>query len=154
MRVKDINPRAPGTSWERRDRFRASRVNGIYSRPRTALSVTAVRRMSKGFRAEPDPRPAELVAERPVTRGDCVGGERPCPWVSCKHHLYLEVSAGGAIKINFPDLEPWQLQRTCALDIADENPITLEEVGEAMNLTRERIRQMEERAVRILREVS
>jgi hypothetical protein len=81
---------------------------------------------------------------RPETRADCVGGERPCPFVSCKHHLYLDVSARtGAIKLNFPDLEVWEMSETCALDIADRGGTTLEEVGAIMNLTRERIRQVE-----------
>ncbi len=82
--------------------------------------------------------------ERPVMREDCQGGERPCPFVSCKHHLYLDVSARtGAIKLNFPDLEVWEMNETCALDIADRGGATLEEVGAIMNLTRERIRQVE-----------
>ena len=82
--------------------------------------------------------------ERPVTRADCQGGERPCPFVSCKHHLYLDVSARtGAIKLNFPDLEVWEMTETCALDIADRGGATLEEVGAIMNLTRERFRQVE-----------
>jgi hypothetical protein len=82
--------------------------------------------------------------ERPQTRADCVGGARPCPFVSCKHHLYLDVSARtGAIKLNFPDLEVWEMSETCALDIADRGGTTLEEVGAIMNLTRERIRQVE-----------
>src|SRR5580693_9842182 len=82
--------------------------------------------------------------EHPSTRADCVGGERPCPFVSCKHHLYLDVSARtGAIKLNFPDLEVWEMSETCALDVADRGGTTLEEVGAIMNLTRERIRQVE-----------
>jgi len=82
--------------------------------------------------------------ERPKTRADCVGGERPCPFVSCKHHLYLDVSARtGAIKLNFPDLEVWEMTETCALDVADRGGTTLEDVGAIMNLTRERIRQVE-----------
>ncbi len=73
-----------------------------------------------------------------------MGGERPCPFVSCKHHLYLDVSARtGAIKLNFPDLEVWEMTETCALDVADRGGTTLEEVGAIMNLTRERIRQVE-----------
>lgn len=81
---------------------------------------------------------------RPKTRADCVNGERPCPFVSCKHHLYLDVSARtGAIKLNFPDLEVWEMNETCALDVADRGGTTLEEVGAIMNLTRERIRQVE-----------
>jgi hypothetical protein len=82
--------------------------------------------------------------ERPVTRAECTSGERPCPFVSCKHHLYLDVSARtGAIKLNFPDLEVWEMNETCALDVADRGGATLEEVGAIMNLTRERIRQVE-----------
>ncbi len=82
--------------------------------------------------------------EKPKTRAECIGGERPCPFVSCKHHLYLDVSARtGAIKLNFPDLEVWEMTETCALDVADRGGTTLEEVGAIMNLTRERIRQVE-----------
>jgi hypothetical protein len=83
-------------------------------------------------------------AERPAVREDCANSARPCPFVSCKHHLYLDVSAKtGAIKLNFPDLEVWEMSETCALDIADRGGTTLEEVGAIMNLTRERIRQVE-----------
>lgn len=81
---------------------------------------------------------------KPKTRAECLDGERPCPFVSCKHHLYLDVSARtGAIKLNFPDLEVWDMPETCALDVADRGCTTLEEVGAIMNLTRERIRQVE-----------
>ena len=81
---------------------------------------------------------------KPKTRAECIGSERPCPFVSCKHHLYLDVSARtGAIKLNFPDLEVWEMNETCALDVADRGGTTLEEVGAIMNLTRERIRQVE-----------
>lgn len=92
---------------------------------------------------------------RPKTRMECKGEARPCPWVACKHHLYLDVNPDtGSIKINFPDLEPWELGTTCALDVADRGGITLEEVGEIMNLTRERIRQVEVRGLVKLREAS
>ncbi len=85
---------------------------------------------------------------RPMTRGECENDIRPCPWVACKHHLYLDVNPEtGSIKINFPDLEPWEMSETCALDVADRSGITLEEVGEIMNLTRERIRQVEVRGL-------
>ncbi len=85
---------------------------------------------------------------RPTTREECRGEARPCPWVACKHHLYLDINPEtGSIKINFPDLEPWELQHTCALDVAERGGITLEEVGEIMNLTRERIRQVEVRGL-------
>ena len=85
---------------------------------------------------------------RPETRTECKSEQRPCPWVSCKHHLYLDVNPEtGSIKINFPDLEPWEMNESCALDVADRGGITLEDVGEIMNLTRERIRQVEVRGL-------
>lgn len=89
---------------------------------------------------------------RPMSRAECMVEQRPCPWVACKHHLYLDVNpTTGSIKINFPDLEPWELNETCALDVAARGGITLEEVGEIMNLTRERIRQVEVRGLHKLR---
>ena len=92
---------------------------------------------------------------RPQTRAECMVEKRPCPWVACKHHLYLDVNpVTGSIKINFPDLEPWELPETCALDVAARGGITLEEVGEIMNLTRERIRQVEVRGLHKLRVAS
>ncbi|MCC6217375.1 MAG: DNA-binding protein [Polyangiaceae bacterium] len=85
-----------------------------------------------------------LDSPRPRTRSECAEGPRPCPHVGCKHHLYLDVSPRtGAIKLNFPDLEPWELEQSCALDIADGGGATLEDVGAIMNLTRERVRQLE-----------
>ncbi len=92
---------------------------------------------------------------RPETRAQCQQSPRPCPWVACKHHLYLDVNPEtGSIKINFPDLEPWELRDTCSLDVADRAGITLEEVGEIMNLTRERIRQVEVRGLLKLKATS
>ena len=86
----------------------------------------------------------EVDHERPMLRAHCEGAERPCPFVSCKHHLYLDVNPEtGSIKLNFPDIEVWEMTETCALDVAERGGVTLEEVGEIMNLTRERIRQLE-----------
>jgi hypothetical protein len=68
--------------------------------------------------------------------------------VACKHHLFIDVSPRtGAIKLNFPDLEVWDMGESCALDVADRGGTTLEDVGAIMNLTRERIRQVEVKAL-------
>jgi len=90
----------------------------------------------------------ETDYDKPSTRAECLDGPRPCPYVSCQHHLFLDVSARtGAIKLNFPDLEVWEMNESCALDVADRGGTTLEDVGAIMNLTRERIRQVEVKAL-------
>lgn len=53
--------------------------------------------------------------------------------------------------MNFPDLEVWEMTETCALDVADRGGITLEDVGNILNLTRERIRQVEQSGVNKLK---
>jgi hypothetical protein len=74
--------------------------------------------------------------------------------VACKYHLYIDVHpVRGSIKINFPDVDVWEMTDTCALDIADRGGITLEEVGQIMNLTRERVRQLETQGLARLQDV-
>jgi len=83
--------------------------------------------------------------KRPVSRDDCNSIPRPCPFVGCRHNLYLDVNEEtGTIKFNFPWLEPHEMEESCALDVAGEGDHTLEVVGEFINVTRERVRQLEE----------
>ncbi len=107
----------------------------------------AKRDLDLGRLLHPPILPSEGLPARPRVRGDCATVPRPCPFLSCRHHLYLDVSERtGAIKLNFPDLEPDDLPsgRSCALDLADETGgATLEVVGEAINVTKERVRQIE-----------
>lgn len=91
----------------------------------------------------------------PKTRADCYNMPRPCLVVSCRHNLYLDVNTQtGSVKFNFPDKEIWELEETCSLDIAERGGVTLEDVGSIMNLTRERIRQLEIRGLRKLKAIS
>ena len=128
--------------------------------PRVRGRTISVKRLSKRDlelgKLEADELLAGITAQRPRTRAECLPGgpneARPCPWVSCKHHLALDVNPRtGAIKLNFPALEVWELPETCALDVADRGGITLEEVGEITNLTRERVRQVESRGLASLK---
>lgn len=99
----------------------------------------------------------DLDVERPRKRGDCDAVERPCPFVGCRHNLFLDVDEGnGSIKYNFPDREPDEVdpERSCALDIAALGGGTLEDIGELANVTRERIRQIEAKALTRLRKRS
>jgi len=89
---------------------------------------------------------------RPRARSECKDSMRPCPFVSCRFHLYLDVNpVTGTLKLNFPGMEVWQMPFTCALDVADMGGRTLEEVGQILNMTRERVRQLEASALKKLR---
>jgi len=90
--------------------------------------------------------------ERPRIRADCLMMLRPCPFVTCKYHLYLDVEKTGSIKFNYVDKEPWEIHPSCALDVADKGGLTLEEVGRLLNITRERIRQIESWCCELLSE--
>jgi hypothetical protein len=59
--------------------------------------------------------------KKPKTRGDCKGGFRPCPWVSCRHHLLLNVVGCQVLRPHGHD-DPSLLVETCALDVVDANP--------------------------------
>lgn len=113
-------------------------------RSRARARTISIRRLSKAELNRGKVLYPEEEYWRPQMRSECIDMERPCPLVSCKYHLYIDVHpVRGSIKINFPDVEVWEMTDTCALDIADRGGITLEEVGEIMNLTRERVRQLE-----------
>lgn len=92
-----------------------------------------------------------IGASRPRTRGECVDGPRPCAWASCKYHLLLDSlppnSAGDPGLAFSTDLEVWEMRDTCALDVADEADVTLERVGLALTITRERVRQLVDQTI-------
>jgi hypothetical protein len=140
----------------------------LAKKPEVATAATAITREQRRSRRKREIRARTISVKRmtkreleigrmlypetdyykPRTRVECIDGPRPCPYVSCQHHLFLDVSARtGAIKLNFPDLEVWEMNETCALDVADRGGTTLEDVGAIMNLTRERIRQVEVKAL-------
>src|SRR6266567_1250109 len=93
----------------------------------------------------------EVESARTRSRADCEQGFRPCPFVSCSHHLAVEVTKRGALVWNFPGRELEDLTASCALDVAEQGGATLEEVGRVLNLSRERVRQVEFRALKELR---
>jgi hypothetical protein len=111
-----------------------------------------------------------IESQRPRTRGECLNHQihpRPCPWVACKFHLGLNVRADGSLELPGGDvlkldatLEEAEafseaaanftisLKHTCALDVADRQDVTLQFIGAAVGVTKERIRQIESRALR------
>lgn len=97
-----------------------------------------------------DPYPEGV--DRPRTRGDCARVERPCPWVSCRHNLYLDVTGYGTLRIGFPGKEPWEMdpRGSCSLDVADRGEHSFGEIAEITGVSRERTRQLESKALRAL----
>ena len=125
-----------------RDKLRSRRKRAVRAR------TINVRRLSRREIEQGRLLHPAIAYDRPRRRSECKNGPRPCPFVACKHHLYIDVSpTSGAIKLNFPDLEVWEMRETCALDVAERDGVTLEDVGGLMNLTRERIRQVEVQAL-------
>lgn len=82
---------------------------------------------------------------RPATRADCANVQRPCPYVGCRYNLYLDTKVTEGMILNTPDLEPWQVEHSCALDLVEafDGPMSLEEVGRVIGVTRERVRQIQ-----------
>lgn len=123
-------------------------MEGRRSQRREVRAQNYSARLSQRERAHlPVLQPREVWAleeARPRSRADCIDGPRPCPFVGCKHNLYADVvGKRGLLKVNFPDLDPTEMGPSCALDVADEGDQTLEQVGALMNITRERVRQIE-----------
>src|SRR6476619_8074463 len=74
----DVDADAPVTREQRRSR----RKREVRARTISVKRMTK-RELELGRMLYPD---VEDI-ERPKTRADCAQGERPCPFVSCKHHL-------------------------------------------------------------------
>ena len=85
----------------------------------------------------------------PKTRGECEGGPRPCPYVGCEQNTYLDVTRYGALKINRPGLEPWEVpaETSCVLDVVESGGLRLVDIGELFGICREGARQLEEKAL-------
>lgn len=104
----------------------------------------------QAFRAEFEIEPYD----KPLTRGDCIDGPRPCPYVTCPHHLGYEITPNGGLFKRVADSELGVAHESCALDVADRGGATLEEVAGMMSITRERVRQIEEKALDKIRALS
>ena len=118
--------------------------------PKKTLAVRRITQLElKTGRAELQVLGADGPYWRPKTRADCAGVARPCPYVACKHNLFLDVAETESIILNFPHLQPDEMppDRSCSLDLAERGPMTLEEIAVVTNLTRERIRQVELKAL-------
>jgi hypothetical protein len=106
--------------------------------------------------------------DRPRTYGECIERAlgtptQPCWYLRCRHNLLIDVEpTTGAYKITWPHLADGAYgdeyrslpEHTCALRVAEQGGMTLDEIGSVINLTRERVRQIETKALYKLRALS
>lgn len=123
------------------------RVGAGVKGPRTVSRKQMRAEQARDVRLNGERPPTPAIEDRPKTRGECEGGPRPCPMVGCRHHTALEVQPTGSITTNHPDKQVEELTASCSLDVADAGPLTLEQTGAVLNLTRERVRQIETAAL-------
>lgn len=92
--------------------------------------------------------------DRPQRYQDCLPGginaARPCPWVSCRSHLYLYVSRKGGVKPSRPNTDLMDLPFTCLNDAlrAADGKMTNEAVAEAEGITHQRVSQIVKKALK------
>jgi len=87
------------------------------------------------------------------TDDEVIWHSRPCVFVGCRPNLYLDVTENGSIKMTRPELEPQEMRasRSCVLDVASGGPLRLDDTGHALDVSRERVRQLEVVALANLR---
>lgn len=86
------------------------------------------------------------MSKLPILCGDRGTAPRPCPLIECRYNLYAVKDPRGRKSSVERDVT-----ETCALDVAELGEHTLKEVGAIVGLTRERVRQIEVRAMVKLR---
>lgn len=139
-----FNPRRYHVACKRKRRDQERKINRVEQKRARTLIGSRITKRDLLIGAALYPEPAEPM---PTSRADCTDGPRPCPMVRCKFNLFLDVSAANGIKINFPGREVEDMVHSCALDIADRGGATHDEIGEALNIVRERVRQIEAQAM-------
>ena len=88
-------------------------------------------------------------------QGGCAEGVRPCPFVSCRHNLFLDVDAGGNVVLNFPegvgpeDVPP---EESCSIDVAMRGGKEVGEIARLLTTTEEEVEEAIERGAPKMRD--
>lgn len=115
------------------------------ARPKSYFAKKGLSKVEQAFgKAIVDDEPGRM----PLSRQECIGKDEPCPFVRCRHHLAIDVNDIGSAKVNFPGWSIVEMTETCSLNVAMRGPATTERVAALMNLSTERIRQIEREAWR------
>lgn len=106
----------------------------------------AIKRFPRPIIRKPYPIVRDPYPCKPKNRIECICGERPCVFVSCRYNLYLDVMRK-RVKQYFDD--PVCMEESCVLDLADKfGGMKLEQIATYMGLSRERVRQIIDNALR------
>lgn len=107
-----------------------------------AVTRRVVRRraLKAAVRRDRDPGQELDVGRSP---GDCPrlhGDAGPCPYVSCRHHLYGDVTELGSLRVYHPGVDVWDLQHTCSIDLAIAGPLSTCRIGDIVGLGERAVR--------------
>ena len=81
-----------------------------------------------------------------MRRSQCVNGMRPCPWISCRYHLMVDI-VRYEVKVYADDLH--DLEETCTLDLVTKTGgMSLDSIASYFCVSRERVRQIVDKALR------
>lgn len=103
-----------------------------------------------------------VVSERPATRGECLDGPRPCPYVTCRFHLLVSVARDGRLLASrdFDENDEesiaaalYEMTETCALDVADMGGATFERVSDMLGLPAQKSEQIQVQALARIRDL-
>lgn len=123
----------------RKNTSKRNRRRGMAAHARGYKRVSA-RDLAAEVAANRDAYPEDV--QRPRTRAECVDGPRPCPYVSCRHHLFLEAAGNGTLLFQHWGREPDEIPKTCSLDVTPDG-MQIEQIAEIMGMSRESVRQIE-----------
>lgn len=126
------------------------------NKPAHAICLKSNRRQSRPVdgldESQLEPLSADdhaALATRPKTWGECRDGVGPCVWVSCRYHLGIDVTEHGRLVLVHPD--PTEMAEPCALRLAERGDSTGADVAKRLGITRQRVEQLTNRALRVLR---
>lgn len=135
---------------------RRARIGRSWPKPTVQFAGTKLRSTEKLAVHDTGRVLEEFEDQRPMTRRDCLPGgvneQRPCPWVSCSHHLAIDVNEAGSLRTNFPGMSLGEMPATCALDIAesedhpmraDDQPMSADRVGFYTNMVATNVQRLE-----------
>lgn len=103
--------------------------------------------------SQPQPQ-FDMLASAPHTRGGCLNNKRPCPWIRCKHHMIWVFYTKSTFGKNSDDQMAaiiCDMKESCTLDMADLGGCTLEQIAQVLGVTREMVRQIQDKSLNRLK---